>query len=83
MENSQIKEFRKTEGPFFNGKEAAAYCGYSHDHFRHMATQYNIPRCGPRRNRYAQVDLDTWMRNPNSFKIKAFPKQKRLKKLEV
>lgn len=83
MKKSYNEELYKPVGPFMNGKESAAYCGYSYDHFRHLISQYNIPRCGPRRNRYSQADLDTWMANPNSFKIKALPKQRRLTMLEV
>lgn len=70
-------------GPFYNGKEAARYVGYSYDHFRHLASEYQIPRCGPRFNRYAQSTLDTWMSNPSCFKISVLPTRKKLKKLEV
>jgi len=85
MNQPYTKEMYTPEitGPYFNGKEAAKYCGYSYDHFRHLASEYQIPRCGPRMNRYAQSILDTWMANPNCFKIKAFPKRKSLKKVEV
>jgi len=85
MKKQYNKELYTPEitGPYLNGKEAAKYCGYSYDHFRHLASQHQIPRCGPRLTRYAQSILDTWMNAPNCFKIKAFPKQKRLKKLEV
>lgn len=76
------KEFIQ-EGPFMNGKTAAAYCGYSHDHFRHLASEYQIPRCGPRKTRFARSTLDTWMSHPKCFIFKALPKRRALKKVEV
>jgi len=70
-------------GPFYNGKDAARYVGYSYDHFRHLASEYQIPRCGPSFSRYSQSILDTWMSNPSAFIISASPNSKKPKKLEV
>lgn len=58
---------KKISGPFYTVKGAAYYCAYSVDYFRHLAHQYNLPKCGPRHNRYAQSVLDQWMKHPNVF----------------
>lgn len=57
-------------GPFFPLHEAAAYCGYeSPDAFRRMVRElgFDLPRCGPKGNRYAKSVLDEWMNNPSGF----------------
>ena len=83
MEINLLSTHLEVEGPFYNAKQAAEFVGYGYDHFRHLVSEYDIPRHGPRNNRYAQSVLNTWMKDPNCFKIKAFPKSKRVKKLEV
>ncbi len=83
MGTPNSKEFQGTHGPYLTARQAATFCGYSYDHFRHLITEYDIPRCGPAKNRFSQLDLDTWMQNPIQFKIRAFTNRKRLKKLEV
>jgi len=54
-------------GPYYNARKAAEYCGFSYAHFRELAGQYRIPKCGPKRNMYAQSVLDQWMSVPNHF----------------
>ncbi len=83
MEKQQLCNQVEITGPFYNLKDAAEYCGYSPDHFRHLATEHQVPRCGPNRNRFAASTLNTWMSTPNCFKIKAFTNKRSLKKLEV
>lgn len=70
-------------GPFYNGKQAARFCGFSYGYFRHLASEYRIPRCGPNFNRYPESILNLWMSNPSVFIISASPNRKKLKKLEV
>ena len=49
-------------------KQAAHYCGYhSVNHFRSIVKDYNIPRHGPRHNRFDRFELDEWMKNPDIF----------------
>jgi hypothetical protein len=55
------------ERQFFSQKEAAEYCGYSVVKFRQFAKDYDIPRCGPKRDRYRKEDLDDFMTDPASF----------------
>jgi hypothetical protein len=55
------------ERQFFTQKEAAEYCGYSVVKFRQFAKDYDIPRCGPKRDRYRKEDLDDFMTDPASF----------------
>jgi AraC-like DNA-binding protein len=55
-------------GPYFNIKEAAAYCGYkSESHFGKLLRDYRVPRKGPGGTRYAQADLDRFMDDPRAF----------------
>jgi len=61
MEHNLLEKRVEITGPFYNVSKAAEYCGYSPDHFRHLASEHQIPRCGPNRNRYAASTLDTWM----------------------
>lgn len=68
---------------YLSGKQAAAFCGYSYDRFRHLAADYQIPRYGPFQNRFCKSDLNTWMQSPNCFKIKVSNKPNKLKALEV
>lgn len=55
------------ERQFFNQREAAEYCGYSVAKFREFAKDYDIPKCGPKRDRYRRDDLDDFMSAPSDF----------------
>ena len=55
-------------GPFLTLKQAAAYCGYAPETFRRKIKEYDFPRRGPEKNRYAQSDLDTFMVNPELYR---------------
>jgi predicted DNA-binding transcriptional regulator AlpA len=52
---------------YLNTKKAAAYCGYSHIYFARIMEDYQIPRYGPKRNRFKVSDLDDWMSKADSF----------------
>lgn len=55
------------ERKWFDTAEAAGYCGYSLDTFRDYAKQYQVPRRGPKLNRYDREELDQWMQDPSCF----------------
>lgn len=55
------------EGPHMKLKDAAAYCGYSPDAFARTLRGFDLPRTGPRRNRFARSVLDAWMASPETF----------------
>ncbi len=52
---------------YFNISEAAAYCAYGDSTFREYAKKFNLPRCGPKNNRYSKETLDAFMANPHAF----------------
>ncbi|MDL2279803.1 DNA-binding protein [Desulfovibrio sp. OttesenSCG-928-G11] len=52
---------------YLNTKKAATYCGYSHIYFARIMEDYEIPRYGPKRNRFKMSDLDDWMGRSDSF----------------
>lgn len=57
------------QGPHFNLAGAAEYCGYrSAKHFGDLLKDYDLPRTGPKQNRFARSVLDAWMANPNAFR---------------
>ena len=58
----------KPEGPFFNSQRAAKYCGYAPGTFERILREYQIPKFGPRKNRFAKSVLDAWMLDPEAFK---------------
>ena len=63
---------RVMTGPFYPLHEAAAYCGYeSPDAFRRVVRELGVelPRCGPKGNRYAKSVLDEFMNSPSSFLV--------------
>ncbi|WCB45182.1 helix-turn-helix transcriptional regulator [Nitratidesulfovibrio vulgaris] len=62
---------------YLNLKQAAAYLGYAVSTFRAYASSWNIPRMGPRRNRFRKEDLDAWMQNPAVFHGGSTKKRKR------
>ncbi len=61
---------------YLNLKQAAAYLGYAVSTFRAYASSWNIPRMGPRRNRFRKEDLDAWMANPAAFKRQREPRRR-------
>lgn len=52
---------------YLNTKQAAAYCGYNHIYFARIMEDYQIPRYGPKRNRFKVSDLDDWMVQSQNF----------------
>ena len=58
----------QVSGPFFNLKQAAEYCGYSPETFSRKIREYDIPRYGPEKNRFAKSTLDNFMASPDTFK---------------
>jgi predicted DNA-binding transcriptional regulator AlpA len=60
-------ETTSIDGPFYNLKTAAEYCGYSEKTFSRILSEYEIPRFGPRNNRFAKSVLTEWMRQPELF----------------
>jgi len=57
------------QGPFYNLKEAALYCGYKPATFARLIREYALPKSGPRKNRFAASVLDAWMASPDTFKM--------------
>jgi hypothetical protein len=49
-------------------RQAAEYCGYGYETFRKMMRSYQLPKYGPKRNRFSVVDLDAFMANPEEFR---------------
>lgn len=62
---------------YLNGKQAAIYTGYSESTFREIAKEFEIPRCGPRNNRYSKTTLDDFMSDPLAFKKQKLPRRRR------
>lgn len=56
------------QGPFFNFKQAAEFCGYHPDTFRRKLKDYELPRCGPDKTRFAKSALEAFMESPDTFK---------------
>lgn len=52
---------------YLNQGEAAEFCGYCRNTFRAFAEKYDIPRYGPKKDRYRPEDLDAFMANPEAF----------------
>lgn len=52
---------------FLNQREAAEFCGFSESKFREYVLEYDIPRCGPGRNRYKRETLESFMLAPELF----------------
>lgn len=55
------------EGPFFTTEKAAEYCGYRKSTFRDLLKDYELPRFGPRKTKYARTVLDAFMATPEAF----------------
>ena len=49
--------------------EAAEYIRYSVRQFRRLVDKHSIPAFGPELNRFRFADLDSFMKNPNAFKV--------------
>lgn len=66
-------------GPFFTFREAAKYCGYHPDTLARILREdgLELPRSGPRKNRYAKSVLDAFMESPEVFKVLAHPRPRR------
>lgn len=61
------------EGPYYKLKDAATYCGYeSADGFRRAIEEYDVPRVGPKNNRYPKEALDRFMNNPMEFTVQKY-----------
>lgn len=69
------------QGPFFTKQEAAKYLGYKPSYFVKLLKEYNIPRYGPAKTRFAKSVLDMFMIYPEKFrkqKTKAYGRQPQL-----
>lgn len=77
---------RVMTGPFYPLNEAAAYCGYeSPDAFRRVVRELGVelPRCGPKGNRYAKSVLDEFMNSPSRFQANAVKRRRAEVKIEL
>lgn len=69
---------KPTQQPEFMGvRAAAAYLGYNPKHFSRVASWFDIPRHGPKRNRFKRSDLDAWMKTPSIFSSSGPPEAPR------
>lgn len=48
--------------------EAAQYTGYSPDTLGQYFREGEVPRYGPKRNKFRKVDIDAYMENPQIFR---------------
>lgn len=66
VDNKLIAELESIR--WMTSKQAATYTGYrSSSAFRRIAAKHQVPRHGPKRNRYDRLELDQWMRDPAIF----------------
>lgn len=69
----------RDQAGYLNAKQAAAYVGYGVSAFRKHAREAQLPRRGPKKNRYSKADLDAFMADPRVFrspaKIAARPRE--------
>lgn len=72
-----------TNGPFYTAREAAQYCGYALETFRRKLREYDVPRHGPEKNRFAQSVLDAFMVSPETFRPDPAPRRRRRKPLSL
>ncbi len=70
-------------GPYLPLPKAAEYCGYSTDRFRKIVRDYELPKYGPHRNKFSPVDLDLWMHDPESFKVREKRRSRKIMKLTL
>ena len=62
-------------GPYHKPNSAASYLGQSKEEWKTLLAMFDVPRCGPLANVYAQSTLDDFMANPQKFlKSKRQPK---------
>ncbi|WP_027369183.1 helix-turn-helix domain-containing protein [Desulfocurvibacter africanus] len=59
---------REVEPGYFNFKQAAAYVGFGKTAFRDYVLKGQIPKYGPKLNRFRKADLDAFMEDPNIFR---------------
>lgn len=55
-------------GPFMTLKQAAQYCGYHPDTLSRKLRDFDVPRHGPEKNRFAKSVLDSFMENPELYR---------------
>jgi len=61
-------------GPFLDLQKAARHCGYAKGTFERILREFDLPKCGPKKNRFAVSVLDAFMSSPDTFK-KAQPQR--------
>lgn len=72
------------QGPFFPKAQAAEYCGYALTTWENkVESEYDIPRHGPKKNRYARSVLDLFMAAPEGFLKQRAPTGRRKPRLLV
>lgn len=73
------------QGPFLTKAQAAEYCGYAPTTWENkVESVYDIPRHGPKKNRYARSVLDLFMATPDAFrKQKTAPSGRRAPRVLV
>lgn len=54
-------------GPYHKPSSAAAYLGQSKKEWETLLAMFDVPRCGPLANVYAQSDLDDLMACPQKY----------------
>ena len=54
-------------GPYHKPASAAAYLGQSKQEWQTLLSMFDVPRCGPLANVYAQSVLDDLMTNPQKY----------------
>lgn len=64
-------------GPFYNLKQAAEYCGMAGRTFQRYLRDFELPRSGPKRNKFSSSVLDLWMENPEQFRKQVKPQPRR------
>ena len=74
----------KCEGPFFTRGQAAEFCGYAQSYFSKLLRKYDIPKFGPKGNRFDRATLLKFMENPDGFRRRETAKTARIpKRVEV
>ena len=69
---------------FVGKRQAAEICGYSYSYFDQLLKKYDIPRCGPAKNKFSSVVLSEFMKNPEKYIRKQGKKKGRaFKKVEL
>jgi len=66
---STLKDHKADHEWYLTTGDAAEYIRYSVRQFRRLVDKHNIPTFGPESNRFRLADLDTFMENPNAFKV--------------